>query len=204
MRTSCISHRENIRLTVLKEDYWLLMEKDNIAALLLNYFEYWANGLIMTNPKLVNQDSIYVGSRSINEFEQALMGAATSRYIRARLMKLRDMGFISFKTKDGYANVFTVHVANIQKALNDLKIDLDADQEPEATTPPQKDGGDEKEPLHKGTTPPAQRYHPPLHKGTRFRSRNPCQKRILAPLRIRKNLTAKNLKKNIPPYPPEK
>ena len=115
-RESCVAHRPKQALAIVRQDYYELMDKDACAAALLNVFEYWANAALAAD---VTVQSPWVGARPIREFEQMLLGIATDKQIRKRLVLLEGRGFIQTKApaKRGSAKSYQVCVPEIQQAL---------------------------------------------------------------------------------------
>ena len=89
--TPCIKHRAKQAIAIVRQDYYELMNRDACAAALLNIFEYWANGAIAAEATIQRP---WVGARPIREFEQMLLGIATDKQIRQRLVLLEARGFI--------------------------------------------------------------------------------------------------------------
>ena len=86
-RESCIAHPPQQLLAIIRQDYYLLTGRDTCAAALLNIFEYWANAAIAHDPTL---ERPWLGERPIREFEQMLLGIATDKQIRKRLLWLEE------------------------------------------------------------------------------------------------------------------
>ncbi|MBD2492627.1 hypothetical protein [Aulosira sp. FACHB-615] len=117
MRESCISHAPRQPIAVVREDYYLLMNKDCVAAAILNIFEYWANGAIACNSK---EENPCVGVRTAKEFEEMLLGMSTEKHIRKRLHQLEEMGFIQTRQPVAHRKSleYRFMVSAVQKALN--------------------------------------------------------------------------------------
>jgi hypothetical protein len=115
-RESCIAHTPKQALAIVRQDYYELMGRDACAAALLNIFEYWANAALATDPTV---ERPWVGARPIREFEQMLLGIATDKQIRKRLILLEERGFIQTvaPTQRGAAKTYQVWVPEIQQAL---------------------------------------------------------------------------------------
>lgn len=119
MRDSCISHPQRQIMAVVRQDYYLLMNQDCIAAAILNIFEYWANGAIAS--KADEQDP-WVGIRTAKEFEEMLLGLATEKHIRKRLHELEQLGFIHTRQPIAHRKSFEYRfmTSAVQEALNKL------------------------------------------------------------------------------------
>jgi hypothetical protein len=115
-RESCIAHAPKQPLAIVRQDYYELTGRDACAAALLNIFEYWANAALATDPTV---ERPWVGERPIREFEQRLLGIATDKQIRKRLIMLEDRGFIRTRqpAKRGAAKAYQVAVPELQQAL---------------------------------------------------------------------------------------
>ena len=115
-RESCIAHPPKQAISIVRQDYYELMNRDACAAALLNIFEYWANAAISSDPTV---ERPWVGARPIREFEQMLLGISTDKQIRKRLVRLEALGFIqtTAPTKRGEAKAYRVLVPEIQRAL---------------------------------------------------------------------------------------
>ncbi|MEO0704400.1 MAG: hypothetical protein AAF050_01915 [Cyanobacteria bacterium J06649_5] len=115
-RESCITHRPKQAIAIVRQDYYELMDRDACAAALLNIFEYWANAALAID---VTTERPWIGHRPIREFEQMLLGIATDKQIRKRLVLLEKRGFIKTKapTKRGAATAYQVLIPEIQQAL---------------------------------------------------------------------------------------
>jgi len=118
MRESCISHSSRQPMAVVREDYYLLMNRDCIAAALLNIFEYWANGAIAFNP---NEENPWLGVKTTKDFEEMLLGMATDKHIRKRLHQLEELGFIETRQPVAHRKSFEFRfmVSAVQKALKE-------------------------------------------------------------------------------------
>ena len=119
-RNSCIQHAEQQALAIVRQDYYELMNRDAVAAALLNIFEYWANGVLSSKS---TEDRPWVGPRPIREFEQRLLGIATDKQIRKRLALLVERGFIQMKRSAcrGVATAYRLMVPEVQAALRRLR-----------------------------------------------------------------------------------
>lgn len=119
-RNSCIQHAEQQALAIVRQDYYELMNRDAVAAALLNIFEYWANGVLSSKS---TEDRPWVGPRPIREFEQRLLGIATDKQIRKRLSLLVERGFIQMKRSAcrGVATAYRLMVPEVQAALRRLR-----------------------------------------------------------------------------------
>jgi hypothetical protein len=115
-RESCIAHRPKQALAIVRQDYYELTGRDACAAALLNIFEYWANAALATDPTV---ERPWIGARPIREFEQLLLGIATDKQIRKRLVLLEERGFIRTRqpAKRGAAKSYQVNVPELQQAL---------------------------------------------------------------------------------------
>ena len=120
-RESCITHRAKQAIAIVRQDYYELMNRDACAAALLNIFEYWANAAIAVDSSAGNSniERPWVGARPIREFEQMMLGIATDKQIRKRLLLLEARGFIRMQApaKRGAAKAYQVQVPEIQQAL---------------------------------------------------------------------------------------
>ena len=121
-RESCIVHPPKQLLAIIRQDYYELTGRDACAAALLNIFEYWANAAIANDPTV---ERPWVGDRPIREFEQMLLGIATDKQIRKRLLWLEEMGFIETKApaKRGAAKAYRVMLPEIQGAISGQMTD---------------------------------------------------------------------------------
>jgi hypothetical protein len=115
-RESCIAHRPKQALAIVRQDYYELTGRDACAAALLNIFEYWANAALVNDPIV---ERPWVGERPIREFEQLLLGIATDKQIRKRLMQLEELGWIETRApaKRGAAKAYRVLLPELQQAL---------------------------------------------------------------------------------------
>jgi hypothetical protein len=115
-RESCIAHRPKQALAIVRQDYYELTGRDACAAALLNIFEYWANAALANDPTV---EQPWVGERPIREFEQLLLGIATDKQIRKRLMQLEELGWIETRApaKRGAAKAYRVLLPELQQAL---------------------------------------------------------------------------------------
>ena len=115
-RASCIMHPPKQVMAIVRQDYYELVGNDACAAALLNIFEYWANAALAADPTI---ERPWVGARPIREFELLLLGIATDKQIRKRLVLLEAQGFIQTKApaKRGAAKEYQVLVPEIQQAL---------------------------------------------------------------------------------------
>ena len=115
-RESCVTHRPKQAMAIVRQDYYELTGKDACAAALLNIFEYWANAAIATDPAI---ERPWVGARPIREFELLLLGIATDKQIRKRLVRLEESGFIQSEAPAHRcaAKEYQVCVPEIQQAL---------------------------------------------------------------------------------------
>jgi hypothetical protein len=115
-RESCIVHQAKQVLAIVRQDYYELLDHDACGAALLNIFEYWANTAIANDPE---NERPWVGARPIHEFEQMLLGIATDKQIRKRLVILEKRGFIQTRApaKRGAAKEYQVRIPEIQAAL---------------------------------------------------------------------------------------
>ena len=115
-RESCIAHPPKQAISIVRQDYYELMNRDACAAALLNIFEYWANAAIAVEPTV---ERPWVGARSVREFERLLLGIATDKQIRKRLLLLEARGFIQTKApgKRGEAKAYRVMVPELQQAI---------------------------------------------------------------------------------------
>jgi len=116
-RESCIAHPPQQLLAIIRQDYYLLTGRDTCAAALLNIFEYWANAAIAHDPTL---ERPWLGERPIREFEQMLLGIATDKQIRKRLLWLEELGFIETRApaKRGAAKAYRLRLPELQTALS--------------------------------------------------------------------------------------
>ena len=116
-RESCIAHPPQQLLAIIRQDYYLLTGRDTCAAALLNIFEYWANAAIAHDPTL---ERPWLGERPIREFEQMLLGIATDKQIRKRLLWLEELGFIETRApaKRGAAKAYPTPTPELQLALS--------------------------------------------------------------------------------------
>ena len=121
-RESCIAHPPKQAIAIVRQDYYELMGRDACAAALLNIFEYWANAAIAAD---LSVERPWVGARPIREFEQMLLGIATDKQIRQRLVLLEQRGFIETRApaKRGAAKAYRVLVPEIQKAISGQMTD---------------------------------------------------------------------------------
>jgi len=134
MRETCVTHRARQPIAIVREDYYLLTNKDCVAAAILNIFEYWANTAIAQNPEVVDP---WLGEKTVKEIESLLLGMATDKSIRNRLHKLQDMGFIqtrvpcSYRKTLEYRFMITVVQGEIDKLLQAEKANgkITADSE---------------------------------------------------------------------------
>lgn len=115
-RESCIAHPPKQAIAIVRQDYYELMERDACAAALLNIFEYWANAAMAVEPTI---ERPWVGARPVREFERLLLGIATDKQIRKRLLLLEACGFIQTRApgKRGEAKSYRVMVPEIQQAV---------------------------------------------------------------------------------------
>ena len=115
-RESCIAHPPKQAIAIIRQDYYELMNRDACAAALLNIFEYWANAAIAIEPTVKRP---WVGARPVREFERLLLGIATDKQIRKRLLLLEARGFIQTKApgKRGEAKAYRVMVPELQQAI---------------------------------------------------------------------------------------
>jgi hypothetical protein len=115
-RESCIAHRPKQALAIVRQDYYELMNSDACAAALLNIFEYWANAALANDPTV---ERPWVGERPVREFEQLMLGIATDKQIRKRLVQLEEKGFIETRApaKRGAAKAYRVLLPALQQAL---------------------------------------------------------------------------------------
>ena len=119
-RESCITHSPKQAISIVRQDYYELMNKDACAAALLNLFEYWANAALAAAQTTVPTiERPWVGARPIREFERMLLGIATDKQIRKRLALLAERGFIQVRRAviRGAATAYRVMVPEIQRAL---------------------------------------------------------------------------------------
>ncbi|PZO10247.1 MAG: hypothetical protein DCF25_20930 [Leptolyngbya foveolarum] len=123
-RESCLSHPPKQAMAIIRQDYYQLTGRDACAAALLNLFEYWANAAISTDPSI---ERPWVGARPIREFEQMLLGIATDKQIRKRLVLLEASGFIQTQppARRGAAKMYRVLVPELQQAVSALASDPD-------------------------------------------------------------------------------
>ena len=115
-RESCIAHPPKQAIAIVRQDYYELMERDACAAALLNIFEYWANAALASDPTV---ERPWVGARPVREFERLLLGIATDKQIRKRLLLLEVRGFIQTRApgKRGEAKSYRVMVPEVQQAV---------------------------------------------------------------------------------------
>lgn len=120
-RESCINHASKQVMAIIRQDYYLLMQKDTTAAALLSLFEYWANGEISRNPEAVDP---WLGVRSIKEFETMLLGIATDKQIRLRLQVLKERGYIEVKQETSRGSIknmaYRFVISKVQAAVDAL------------------------------------------------------------------------------------
>lgn len=119
-REKCISHKARQSIAIVRQDYYELMGRDCVAAAIMNLLEHWADQAIEQGE---SGDSIYLGRKSIREFQDSLFGISTDKQIRTRLKLIRDLEFadIVFDTR-GLPAAYTFHVNKVQEAINSVKI----------------------------------------------------------------------------------
>ena len=134
MRESCITHPARQPVAIVRQDYYLLMGRDAVAAALLNIFEYWANGAISKNPHDLNP---WIGVHPIYEFEELMVGIATDKQIRKRLHILQEMNFIEVRQPVKHRKSFDYkfNVETVQNALDTLKANSQMTAEPTVKRP---------------------------------------------------------------------
>ena len=134
MRESCITHPARQPVAIVRQDYYLLMGRDAVAAALLNIFEYWANGAISKNPHDLNP---WIGVHPIYEFEELMVGIATDKQIRKRLHILQEMNFIEVRQPIKHRKSFDYkfNVETVQNALDALKANDQMTAEPTVKQP---------------------------------------------------------------------
>ena len=119
-RDSCITHSPKQLMVIVRQDYYLLLEKDTTAAALLGIFEYWANAEAARAPEVVNP---CVGNRSIKEFEELLLGIATDKQIRTRLQTLKNKGYIEIQEEKKKGSIKSF---SYKFMVSSVQADLDA------------------------------------------------------------------------------
>jgi hypothetical protein len=134
MRDSCITHPARQPVAIVRQDYYLLMGRDAVAAALLNIFEYWANGAISKNPHDLNP---WIGVHPIYEFEELMVGIATDKQIRKRLHILQEMNFIEVRQPVKHRKSFDYkfNIETVQNALDALKANGQMTAEPTVKQP---------------------------------------------------------------------
>lgn len=120
---ACIAHPPKQAIAIVRQDYYEIAGRDACGAALLNLFEYWANAAIAKDP---TAERPWVGGRPIREFEQMLLGIATDKQIRKRLVRLEALGYIqtAAPARRGMAKAYQVCLPEIQQAISALGSDI--------------------------------------------------------------------------------
>ena len=121
MRESCIHHPTQQPVAIVRQDYYYLMNRDTIAAAILNIFEYWANGAIATQGNKAAENP-WVGIHTIPEIQELLVGIATDKHIRERLKTLEENGFIERRKSrlGGRSYEYRFNIKAVQESLETL------------------------------------------------------------------------------------
>lgn len=113
-RESCIQHPQNERLAVIRGAY-KEATGDAVAAAILAYLEYLANGVLARHLEPENITQVDLGDLSIREFEDALLSLSTDKQIRKRLDYLEFTGVFQRAKRIGKNSGFTLNISLLQE-----------------------------------------------------------------------------------------